>query len=87
MDDILYAKLPIVFENYEQSLAHYKKVDDDTWFWDTYREVRMLIYAGGATLKQDCKIIEKLIWIGLNMLIKILLIFLNKSFSLVKRVE
>tara|TARA_Y100001935_G_C17148448_1_gene429194 strand:- start:55 stop:738 length:684 start_codon:yes stop_codon:yes gene_type:complete len=53
MDNILYAKLPIVFENYKQSLDHYKKINDDTWFWDTYREVRMLpLYTpGGATTK------------------------------------
>ena len=40
--DILYAKLPILFDKHQESLDYYKSIDDDKWYWDSYRTVRML---------------------------------------------
>lgn len=52
--DLLYAKLPIYFQNFNESLNHYKNVDDDKWYWDSYRTVRMLplFTPGGAIDKK-----------------------------------
>lgn len=51
MIDILYAKLPILFDKHSKSLDHYKSIDDDKWYWDSYRTVRMLpLYTPGGAI-------------------------------------
>lgn len=40
--NLLYAKLPISFDEHQKSLEHYKSLSDDKWYWDTYRTVLML---------------------------------------------
>jgi len=53
MNNLVYAKLPITFDNYEKSLNYYKMIKNNLWFWDSYRKVRMLpLYTpGSATTK------------------------------------
>ena len=51
MENLLYAKLPITFQNYQESLDHYKKINNDVWFWDSYRNVRMLpLYTNSGSI-------------------------------------
>tara|TARA_B100000941_G_C28488902_1_gene546671 strand:+ start:205 stop:879 length:675 start_codon:yes stop_codon:yes gene_type:complete len=57
MDTLLYSKLSIEFEQYKQSLQHYKNIEEDKWYWDSYRTVHMLpLYTpGGAVSKQGSR--------------------------------
>ena len=57
MNTLLYSRLPIEFVQYKQSLQHYKNIDDDKWYWDSYRTVHMLpLYTpGGAVSKQGSR--------------------------------
>lgn len=54
MDNLVYAKLPIEFKNFNDALSHYISINDENWFWDVYREVRMLpLYTPGGAIDKN----------------------------------